>query len=309
MLELKKVTRIIGLSSILAFSAGIGTANAVIVVPTLPPPTTVADGIPVAIQYDDFYSYSAGLLDELQANGYLSPSLGDFDFTTGTGLFDLLVYTGASGQVNDVADAPGSPDEIPDPLDAPAGSGVGFDGTWGDGSSSTETYTVAELLSYLNTFEPGLASPVFFFDHNQTGSSPDLYASAIVKIINPDSSVAGEWCFDNTIDMTCDLTDRVLSPGEINLVGTSGTNYDINNNTGSGKPDFLITPIGMDLNAYNPNAIFSVEVSFRDLNNGFEELGIFGLPVQEVPEPSALMLFGAGLLGYGAISRRRRKTA
>jgi len=66
----------------------------------LPDPTLLYDGIPVASHHDDFWSYSAKIADALQGAGYLPESLGDFQFATGTGGLDVLLYTGAGGQTN-----------------------------------------------------------------------------------------------------------------------------------------------------------------------------------------------------------------
>ena len=49
------------------------------------------------------------------------------------------------------------------------------------------------------------------------------------------------------------------------------------------------------------------------LNNGFEQIfivpGALGLPPSIIPEPASLILFGSGLIGFGWLARRRRKTA
>jgi hypothetical protein len=286
---------------------------------SLPDPTDTVDGIPVAAQYHDFYSYSSGLLAEWDSQGLLTSGFGPYDFASGTGTIPVIVYTGANGATN-----PG----ISDPLGAPSGGNShSFDGIWGDGvgdngDENNKTTTVGSILGFLQLIDPSLNTPVFFFDHAEPGSAQSdfLYAFGQVDIIDTngtsdtaDDVVAGTWCFDIlTPGSACgdDASSAVLSPASISVQGTSGTTYDANNNQGSGKPDYFILPIGMDLTQYGQDFLFTISMHLRDIDGGFEELGIGGVPVggttvTDVPEPAALGLFGLGLLGLGLARRRK----
>src|SRR4051812_35504235 len=56
---------------------------------TLPDPTTTVDGLPVAIPYDDFLSYSTQLLTQFGFSG--------FSGSSGVGGLDVVLLTHAGG--------------------------------------------------------------------------------------------------------------------------------------------------------------------------------------------------------------------
>lgn len=64
----------------------------------LPNPVNLYDGIPIASQHDDFWSYSVPVMTTLGSKQNLNlPELQGFNFSTGEGGLDLLLYTGAGG--------------------------------------------------------------------------------------------------------------------------------------------------------------------------------------------------------------------
>jgi hypothetical protein len=115
-----------------------GQAQAYII---LPDPTLLYDGIPVASYHDDFWSYSAKMADALQDAGYLPKSLGDFQFTTGTGTLDVLLYTGARGQTNQGV-GPSGDFNFEDPVLNQGGSATSFDGRWGQNDQNNGPVTL-----------------------------------------------------------------------------------------------------------------------------------------------------------------------
>lgn len=285
--------------------------------PLLPDPTTVVSGVPVAIQYDDAYSYSTRVLD------YLYPGSGWSD-SAGTGQLDLIVTTRSSGQTN--SDIAGGIYSIPDPTTNPNVGSISD--TWG--GSSTSMMLVKNLYDYLfNVF--GANTPVFTFDQNETGGNPDLLVNAKVEIIDGvGGAVLKTWSFDGTTqpgDGTYDPLSYVTAPGEICIDdvmnSVPGPTACFNNNVGSGKFDYIIYAPTMDLTPWvDDNNLFKLSWEFRDVDDGGEEITMTGrftgsicvqdptLPqCQTVPEPGSLVLVGLALAMAGVRSRRQHIAA
>ena len=270
-------------------------ANAAII--ELPDVDETYDGIPVAIQYNDFYSYSGSLLNQW---GFLSQA----NYTgQGTGTLDLIVGTGAGGQNNQGIGPDGSYN-FEDPMPFPGGGANDFTGNWGLGTQANGPVLVDNLLAYLDAINPGATIPTFIFDHNQTGGNPDLFVQAEVFIYDP---VTGErvarWIFDDGNG------GPVLSPGDVQVVGELGEVYEADANKGSGKLDYIVFAPTMDLGLFSgAGYLFGIDFFMDDLNNGFEELylsGRFSTTATEVPLPGPVWLIGLGLVMLGAFRRYR----
>ena len=301
---------------------------------TLPDPAGFYDGLQVAIPYDDFWSYSAPLLDAIQTASYIPSSYGDYQFNTGTGSLDVLLYTG-TGVTNKKTN-------FEDPVKNAGGTTTTFDGWWGqndynnDGVEDDHKYkvkgpvTVGQILDYLHEFDPNNNIPVFYMDLNQEGDEASLLFSARVYLTDGYDSTNGcyniihEWALDTKpqpsgeeipgifgypgfgADGDFNIDAMALAAGKVVATGTSGTVYDVNHNLGSGKPDFIAFAPSMNLSLYDPNLYFVTEFHMGGLNDGFEEMFLTGgITTNVIPEPATLFLLGTGLIGLGAFGRRK----
>jgi hypothetical protein len=284
------------------------TASAV----TLPFPPVV-DGIPVAIQYDDFVSYSNQILRTIQNE---NPSVlpvaiyGEYDFSTGSGGLDVVLYTFNQAQDN-IGVGPGDAFTFQAPIQNSNTST--FSGSWGNGDASVNgPVTVGQVLAYLQAFDPANSVPVFYMDLNQTGNEASLNFSGKVELIDEEGVIQHTWAMDTILqpgDGDYDLAARALAAGEIGpLVGTSGTNYGtVNHNLGSGKADFIAFAPTMDLTLFDPNWQFVTYFDMTGLNDGPEEIfmtGGIGVNVP-IPEPATIIFLGTGLLWLGVYGRRK----
>lgn len=300
------------LASVLALGAA-SSAWAVAVV-TLPYPGEFVQGIPTNQIYDQGLVYSSRLLDQMQAAGQIPAAYGNYMFSTGTGNIPVLVYTGAGGATNN------SP--FQDPLAACGGGNcTSFDGVWGLGNSASQyAGTVGALRTAL-----GGANMMFYFDHNeQEGANavPNLRVTGQMSIYNGLSLVSSfaidlnpNGSYDQNAWITSCSTAIVGLNAPNNLpcgikIPTATATYTLDSNAGSGKPDFFVVFPQFDLysGSYADNYKVVIEMHLRDLDPGFDELGIAGYrfaPRQDVPEPMILALLALALTAMGLVTRRR----
>ncbi len=263
----------------------------------LPNPTTIVDGLPVAIPYDDFISYSTQLLTAFGFSGFNGPA--------GVGGLDIVLLTQANGIKNNPVNG-GLVFE--DPADSVSGNCPGcdtFSGTWGAGLQPNGPVTVDKLLTYLhNQFGPTANIPVFTFDMvepNNTDKDLNLVANFTIFDTIANSEVAS-WSLDAINNGVFDPAAFITVQGEIILTGTSLATYEAHN-TGSGQYDFLVIAPTMDLSPYNnPRYQFRIFSEFRNIQGGGEESFISGgfttlPPPALVPEPSSFLFLSLGLLG------------
>ena len=307
-----RVGRIVVLACTACLSAWAGNAAAAITA-SLPPIGSTFDGIPVAYQYDQFYGYSTDLMTQLQTAGYMDTHYGSYDFATGTGGLDVLLYTGATGQDNQGV-GPGGAYNFEDPVLNSGGSTTDFEGWWGQNdptNSGTHAghngpVTVGQVLDYLHAFDPNNDIPIFYADINQTGKDPTIYVSINAYIADPTTFApvpGAAWAMDAVNNGSYDATNPAMV-GNFSVTGTSGTTYNVDVAKGSGKPDFIFYSPGMDLTAYDPNALFVMNGHIGNLSDGFEEFFLTGgIATQLVPAPAGYLLLSVGLLALVGVRR------
>ncbi len=195
------------------------------------------DGIPIAFKYDDFWSYSAKILESIQTvNPVLIPkaTFGAYDFSTGTGTILVNLTSVAGGASN--------PFGLQNPVDL-QGSGdnvTGWVAEWGNVNQSltvwqtvgqspqgydtvasslkppSSTSTVGELLAALQSMDPTWTIPLLYADYNQSGVGDSLFMSAQVRIIDPSNgSIKGFWQLDSMTNNSWDQDAPTYNFGDI----------------------------------------------------------------------------------------------
>lgn len=210
-----------------------------------PRPAILMNGIPVALRYDDFWSYSAKVLDAMQTD---SPALlpvgtfGVYDFNVGTGNIAVNLASNAGGATN--LNANGTGINFQDPVNLASSNAnnadFGWTGVWGglnqsynespaspqgDYSSPAANQggvtTVGNLLVYLNSLVPDATIPVLYADYNQTGSEDSLWFSAMVQIFDSTGTqMKAQWNLDSLTGNGLNIDDPTLNYGQISFYGT-----------------------------------------------------------------------------------------
>lgn len=272
----------------------------------------------VGSTHDDFLSYSSSNLSMYanikDGNGnYVYTSLADWRNTPSFGSGQIVkIFSFNSSQNGSFPDPTlGTNDNksAPDADLTPKGDNQ-YKGEWPVGT----TVTVGQLKAFLGV---GSNTPVFTFDLNEL--APGLDLSGYLKITTASGSKT--FAFDNTFNHSYDENSLVhalrtqtvtwwdpvvcaANPGQLCSV-------EVDNDVGSGKPDYFTYAMGLNLGDYQDTDTLYFYMYMSDISGGGEELALTNavIPGLLVPEPGTLALLGLGILGLGMASRRKYQEA
>lgn len=251
---------------------------------TLPNPAVYPNAHP----YDNFYSYAAGVIDQIGYHGFYEP--------TGSGNPDLKILTG--GNTNNP-----TPFNNAAQFDASAGS---FSGSWG--------IAVDDILGFLHTNNANNNIPVFTFDFSEPASADGfILFLAHVEVMNGLTQIA-EWSLDSTANNQFDPSSPIYVPSGVMLpYPWNSNNYLVQPYSSiSGRPDFLLYSPTMLLSSYaGLGYTFNISYYLAGLDaESTAELYLSGnyVPPVPTPEPAALALMAFGIPMIWLARRNFRKS-
>lgn len=310
--------------------------------PNFPAPD--AGGLPLAIQYGDFYSYSLPVLDYFLGQQNYNASSDWYVAAPKPQDNAIVVYTNA----NNVDDNPAGMDDAYESVTGNQPQNSLFNtGTTTDPpptfTGDDPDYWDAQIDTLLNYLDGN--SLFFFFNNNQLNSTElgfsrqNLFAWGQVQIVDLENGLPTMYYDFNNTNTGGDVTaynsdgsgpdaygaptdpgDFVLSGGYVCFDGANNPQacdgseaVRLDHNLGFNAAAYaLYSPeIDMGLGSWFNMGYDTIRIDMRlrGLNNGAEQLFILssGETTTVIPEPSTFVLLACGLLGLGFISRRKWK--
>lgn len=273
----------------------------------------------VASEHDDFVSYSVNALQQLATDfGYAGLSEWSNLDPFGSGQIVKLFSFNSStnGTFPDATGGTGDNDNAsptPDSDQTDTNDGL-YMGEW----PYLAEVTVADMQAFLGL---DVFSPVFSFDLNNTANTA-LSINGQLQVRRTDgngvTSTVATFAFDNLFNDAYDADSLVLAQDKVTVqwIDLGNPNCDpsglctmeVDNNVGSGKPDFFAYAPTFDLRDFEATDELYFMLRMEGLDSGGEELALTNAitpPGTNVPEPGVLALVGLGIVALG-MSRRRR---